>query len=96
MPHEYLPGSMAERLQDLLSGDGELRLLRVKSAAESAEWSLSGDGDLNDDWSPKTVFEAFLSEHGIAGEEAEALTAAYLEAVQAVREEADEAVQPEV
>ena len=41
-------------------------------------------------------FATFLSEHGIAGEEAEALTAAYLEAVQAVREEADEAVQPEV
>ena len=88
--------ALNERLQELVSGDGELRLLRVKSAAESAEWSLSGDGDLNDDWSPKTVFEAFLSEHGIVGEEAEALTAAYLEAVQAVREEADEAVQPEV
>jgi len=92
---EYVP-SLSDRLYERVGESGPVRLLRVKAAPGSGEWALSGEGDLNEDWSPADVFKAFLEDREISGDAAEELTRAYLEAVAAVREEADEAVQTHV
>ena len=88
--------ALSDRLYERVDESSPLRLLRVKAAAERGDLSLSGEGDLNEDWSPADVFKAFLSDRGLTGDAADELMRAYLEAVAAVREEADEAVQPEV
>ena len=85
---------LCERLYELAPDAGTVRLLLVRAAADNVGGTLAGDGDLNEDWAPQDVFEFYLKEHGIDGDEARELTGAYLEAVAAVREERDEAVQP--
>ena len=75
-----------DRIREL-SG-GAVKILRVKVAGAGLADAFSGAGDLNEDWSPREVFRLYLSEHQIEGEEAESLTGAYLEALEAVRTEA--------
>ncbi|MDY4032835.1 MAG: exonuclease SbcCD subunit D C-terminal domain-containing protein [Pyramidobacter sp.] len=70
-----------------LSG-GAVKILRVRVAGAGPEDAFSGAGDLNEDWSPREVFDLYLREHQIEGEEAASLTGAYLEALDAVRAEA--------
>lgn len=75
-----------ERIRDLAPEGGPVKLLRVKVAGTGLASSFSGEGDLNEDWSPKEVFRLYLEENNVTGEEAEALMGAYLEALESLRE----------
>ena len=77
-----------DRIRELTGDGGAVKILRVKVADAGLAEVFSGAGDLNEDWSPREVFRLYLSEHQIEGEEAEALTGAYLEALEAMRTEA--------
>ncbi len=82
-----------ERLRALAPDDGPVRLLRVRAKTDTFAQTLSGEGDLNEDWSPEEVFGQYLKDHQIEGESARELMAAYREAVAAAREELDETAQ---
>ncbi len=89
-------GLVNERLRALAPDDGPVRLLRVRAKAPAGPEALDGDPGPDGDWSPRDVFSHYLEEHDIGGEQAEELTAAYMEAVAAAREELDEAAQADV
>ncbi len=81
---------MNERIRDLVPDGSPVKILRVKVPGAGLDAAFSGDGDLNEDWSPREVFKLYMKEHDIAGEEADALMGAYMEALEAVLEEAEE------
>ena len=79
--------SLYGRIQACLQEGSPVQVLRVKAAGVGAASALSGDGDLNEDWSPLEVFRLYLEEHHIEGDEAGELAAAYRQALEAVLSE---------
>lgn len=80
-----------DRLRELAEG-GPVRLLRVKAArlTGTEAFSGAGEGDLNEDWSPRDVFRTFLDDNKITEPESGELMRAYLEILDRIMSEGAE------
>lgn len=78
-----------DRLRELAGESGSVKLLRVKAGRLTGTEAFSGDGDLNEDWSPRDVFQTFLDDNNITEPESGELMRAYLEVLDEIQSEGE-------